>query len=50
LSSSNACFALLRRVLGRFVAMGRDVSGERAKTVVIESGVVVADLVLWGAW
>ncbi len=46
-SSSKACLALLRRVLGRFVAMGRDDNGERAKMVVIESSVVVVDLLLW---
>ena len=40
LSSSKACFALRRRVLDRFVAMGRDASGERAKMVDIESAVV----------
>ena len=34
-SSSKACFALLRRVVGRFVAMGSDWSGERAKMVVM---------------
>ena len=45
-SSSKACLALLRRVLGRFVAMGRDVSGERAKMVDIESGVAAVDLML----
>jgi hypothetical protein len=45
-SSSKARFALCRRVLGRFVAIGRDVSGERAKTVDIESGVVMIESVL----
>lgn len=45
-SSSKACFALLRRVLGRFVAIGRDVSGERAKMVDIESRVVKVESVL----
>ena len=34
-SSSKACFALLRRVVGRFVAIGSDWSGGRAKTVVM---------------
>lgn len=39
-SSSKARFALCRRVLGRFVAIGRDASGERAKMVDIESAAV----------
>ena len=34
-SSSKACFALLRRVVGRFVAIGSDWSGGRAKIVVM---------------
>lgn len=34
-SSSKACLALLRRVVGRFVAIGSDWSGGRAKTVVM---------------
>lgn len=46
-SSSKACFALRRRVLGLFAAIGRDVSGERAKMVDIESGAVVDGLMLW---
>lgn len=46
-SSSNACFALRRRVLGRLVAMGNDASGERAKMVDIESAAVKAQSVLW---
>lgn len=45
-SSSKARFALCRRVLGRFAAIGRDVSGERAKMVDIESVVVKVDSVL----
>lgn len=45
-SSSKARFALCRRVLGRFVAIGRDVSGERAKMVDIESGVLKVESVL----
>ena len=45
-SSSKARFALCRRVLCLFVAMGRVVSGERAKMVDIESRVVEVNLVL----
>ena len=46
-SSSKACLALRRRVLGRFVAIGRDASGERAKMVDIESAAVNVKPVLW---